>query len=120
MRSYRAAVNSVELWYAFYHFVNGVYQEADLSINNNFWRSPAREGNDRASLRHGLDHHHAERLFPFDGIEEAARAAEQAQLLCQIHRPDVFHLVGSDVGLDGITKVVHRFFVVAINDTCQY
>ena len=89
-------------------------------MDDNLRCSSTRERNDRTAQRHCLDHHHTERLLPFNGIQKALSAAEQPDLLFHIDWPDVLHLIIINHRLDHIIEVADRLLLVTIDGTGKH
>src|SRR2546428_3412375 len=61
--------------------VDGIGQEADLSVTHDLGNGAARAGHHRRPARERLDHRQPERLGPVDREEQRQRISEQAPLL---------------------------------------
>src|SRR5579872_1714824 len=109
-----AAVDCVDTRHRLYHFINILYQEASFPVYNKLWRGSSRKRNDWTTQGHCFDHHHAERLFPLNGIEESTRAAEKIDLLLQIRRANIANLRIIELRFDLLLEVTHRFRHIAV------
>src|SRR2546425_10631585 len=65
----------------FRSLVDGIGQEADLSVTHDLGNGAARAGHHRRPARERLDHRQPERLGPVDREEQRQRISEQAPLL---------------------------------------
>src|SRR5579883_3392348 len=98
--------------------MRGICSIISATVRDDLRRCSSLEGNDRTAVRHCLDDHHAERLFPLDGIEKATSPTEQVRFLLLIDRPEVTDLPIVDQRFDHVLEVAYRCVNVAINRAC--
>src|SRR5918911_5623533 len=107
MHACHRAINLINVRDETHHFLNIMNEKAGFTMYNNFWGSSTGKRDNRTTKSHSLDHYHPKWLFPLKRVEKTTGAAQQANLLFHIHRPNVPHLLIINMWLYLLMKVLN-------------
>src|SRR5258708_1052575 len=114
------SVKRVNLAYTCSHLLNSINQKTRFAICYYLVHSPTPKSDNRAASSHSLNHHHAKRLFPQEGIQQCARGMEQTIPLMPRNRANIANLLSIQFWFNLLPKVLLHLTNIGVNRTRKY